>query len=266
MSKILSKYVDFQVLNLTWNDITKLDIEDRAAYALMSFALNEINQVGRLLAFVPAGKDDELNKDIEFAAGLTVNFLLRTLSSKLFELKEFFELKGKYNRSKSKILLSIQTDLTSNLEQIRVGIGYKFAKKIRHEASFHYHLKTARLRVVSTSDQSETRIFKHKMPANSYYPMGEEAFFAGLINEFLDENGLSNDLDTLITEWGEWCINCIVVFNKLFEHFSLKAFGEKRLAEIETERRFIVPAHAIRELGTETIPFFVSRQVEVTSP
>jgi len=199
------------------SDLDGLSDDQQAAFAVLCFAVSELNSLARMYLF----SSQKLNEQGEIIAALAIqsNLLIRTISSKLFEIREFLEFKGKYNKTSDSKLLEFGKNATQRFAAIGEGVGYDFAVKLRHEASFHYHLKPARKRLKWVSSDALRSLYLHKLKGNSFYPFGEEALFIGLINESISSLDEVPKAQELIEAWANWSTSASGLVNELFDEF-----------------------------------------------
>jgi len=181
--------------------------------------------------------------------------LIRTVSSKLFEVREFFEFRGKYNKSRDNELRDFGKRAMAYFKDIDALPGYGFAQKVRNETSFHYRIKPVKERFDRAPPFEDSSLFIQDLDANSLFPLGEEVVFWSLVQEFTVAGGKTGKED-VIQEWAEWSTKTMRLLNKLlFEFF--ERFIEPKSAGYQTRE---LPIQGPRDLiglhGTTHLPIF----------
>ncbi len=214
MNRALIKFSEFRPSK---ENLDGLSEDLRAALAVFCFALNEINSLMRLNQFSEQSLDEK--PEIVSAIVIQRTALMRTISSKLFELREFLSIHGKYSKTNDADLQAFKTFAHSMMKTLEDHEGFKFVKKIRNEATNHYSLKAARSRLAWVHDEAQRTLYSHENPRNSFYPYGEEVLFIGLINELIRSTEDQSAAAELILKMADWNIAATRVFNELFNEF-----------------------------------------------
>ncbi len=251
-NKALIKLVEYP---LTQRELQVLNLEIRACFSLFCHGVSEINALQRL--FILTSGEPAEEKEILIASSIQTNVLMRTLSSKLFELREFLEFKGKYNRTNDEELIAFGKSAGARLAKLDDSEGFKFAKKLRHEAAFHYQMKPARERQKHIHETADASLYMTKAEGGSFFPYGEEALFIGLINQTVDATDNKDAAKKLINSWSKWSTEFIrtlnEIFSDFFERFVQVAFPNK----YAKEKVFWVSSELVGEIRAARSPVFL---------
>jgi hypothetical protein len=124
------------------------------------------------------------------------------MSSKLFEVVEFYQMKGKYNRTKDAKLKEFAQHAASTYKGLSHLTGHSIATTLRHEAISHYKLQPARMNSDFIPNDLDCSTFVYQIDGNCFFSLGEETIFEAKLERIASEIGESS-LDTLAL-WLEW--------------------------------------------------------------
>lgn len=222
-NKALVKLVEFPISR---HDLENLTDDQRAAFAIICHFVNEVNVFQRL--FIASGHDWPSDPEMLVAVAIQRNTIVRVLSSKIFEIREFFRFSGRYNRTKDEKLKRFGEWADETLERLDDGDGYRFAKSVRDEGSFHYHLKPARELQKWVHDDAMRSVFVGKTSGSSLFPYGEEVMYIGLANEFVSSKETNEKVKKLMEDWSEWSLAVVREVNVISKRFFLSSFSRLR--------------------------------------
>ncbi|WP_217371973.1 hypothetical protein [Ruegeria arenilitoris] len=219
---------------LTWDEFTSIPEDQRAAVAVASYAVSEINALSRLYLF--AVQEMTGNPVIDGAVFIQANVLLRAVSSKVFEFTQLINLKDNHNKTNDPIVKKIFSDAEVAFQELKNREGFRLAQAIRNEASNHYRLKPARNNMKGLAEQARLSFCMNRMSGNSYHPLGEEFMFIARLNRAGQKAETKEDKLKLHSEWFEWNIDAVRwvngVFRELMKEIVLKKFPSKRAVKV----------------------------------
>jgi hypothetical protein len=170
----------FNELNMRWSHFSELSDDQKAALAIVCFAASEVNALAKMYIFAQhelTGKDA-----IDYGIMAQTHSILRTWSAKLFEMSEFVEFKGKYNKTKDTKLQKLGDEAFQSFKPLMGLEGHRIAKSLRHEATSHYYLAPVKSNLPFVDDKANCSFYLHSSSGNSNFPLGDEVVFAGLLN------------------------------------------------------------------------------------
>jgi hypothetical protein len=252
VNKALLKFSEYPVSN---EELAGLTEDQRAAFAVLCFAISELNFLSKMFRY--SGHSDQEKDEIIAAWGIQSHILIRTISSKLFELREFFKFTGNNNRTSDPYLEKLRKRANEKFREIDKHEGLKLAKSIRHEASFHYRLGAAKKRLASVHGDCIKSLYLHELGVNSFYPYGEEDLFIGLINEIAGSVEDKAKAKRVIEAWGEWSRQSASAFNELLSEFVEELIVKRRPAKRPLEKMYWVEPSLVGEVEKTKLPAFV---------
>ena len=215
MSKTLAiEY--FVELEMKWKDFAPLSDDQKAALAVVCFAVTEVNALMRMYAF--ADHDFTGKPAIDYGMLAQSQSILRTWSAKLFEFSEFIAFKDKANRTTDSVLKSLSDKHTLTFESLKPAAGYQTARYLRHEATNHYLLSPVKKNLPYVSDKANCNFYLHQMTGNSHYPMGDEVVFAARLNREGAHLATSEEKKETYRTWWNWNLTATKWLNDV--HFS----------------------------------------------
>lgn len=201
MSKSLA-IESYLEINLKWKHLDALSVDQKAALAIVCFAVTEVNSLSRLYLFSQhphAGEDA-----IDFAIMAQTNSLLRSWSAKLFEFSDFLTFKDRSNRTDDEKIRKIAAESLEDFAKLLEGNGYNTARALRHEATNHYLLGPVRKNLPYVSESATTTFFLHRKNGSSVYPIGDEVVFAARLNRIGASFDTYEQRVALYKEWFDW--------------------------------------------------------------
>ena len=206
----------FVELEMKWHDFLPLSDDQKAALAVVCFAVSEVNALMRMYAFATHDLTDE--PAIDYGMLAQSQSILRTWSAKLFEFSEFITFKDKANKTSDPVLNSLSEKHVATFETLKTADGYQTTRYLRHEATNHYLLNPVKKNLPFVSEAADCSFYLHKMRGNSRYPMGDEVVFAGRLNR--EGAHLTTDEEKRVTykKWWNWNLAATHWLNDV--HFS----------------------------------------------
>lgn len=251
-NKALVKLAQYRI---TSSDLDKLTQDQKAAYAVLCYSISEINALQRM--YLCSGPDLPEAPELVAAVAMQRNLLIRVLSSKLFELREFLKFEGKYNRTKDSALTDFGKSFEDRLSALDDCEGFRFAKRLRNEGSFHYHLKPTRARLEWVHPSAQSSMYISKAQGSNFFPYGEEVLYEGLLNEFIGSMDDEVAARELLESWAEWSMSFIREANKLFTEFFLRFIEPASSTQYAREKVYWVSPEVVSEIGGVCIPAFL---------
>lgn len=190
--------------DLTREGFRSLPEEHQAVLAVLSYAVSEINALQRLFVAQELKMTDF--DAVNSAIKIQYFVVLRTWSSKLFEVIDFFDkvFFGKKPEVKDNILLGLASAAAEKINSIRSGAGYDTARDIRNEAAYHYSFKAAKGNLSHVRDQADCRLYTHVHGGNDFYPLGEEVMFQARLERKWKALPSINERNGAFLSWLEW--------------------------------------------------------------
>lgn len=242
------------------SDLKSLPNDHAAALGLVSYAVGEICVLFRLYASSPDPSGD-IDDDVQVAILTQKLVLMRAISSKLFEFVDFIEQKETFHQTDDEVLRQLFVSTRQSFANMSNGIGYKIARNVRHEATYHYSLKATRKNLSLDLSSSNLDLFPNEPFGNAFYPFGESAVFMLSLKRQLNKLGSEESEQSAIDEWFTWVLGGV---NWLRECHT--AFLETLIFAHHPGRQAIESVHwvdprIVGKAGEPTAPVFV-RQLQ----
>ena len=241
---------------ITSGDLASLSEERRTMYALLSFAINELNTLGRLSGFAahpPCGQEN-----IDIVSAIQSATVLRVWSAKLFELFDALESCEKQVAADAGLLEFI-VEFKNRFSQQRQSEGYSVARNIRHESTNHYKFDAIRKNLNFIDESANCKLQFHSLLGNSFYPYGEEIAFVGRINRHFSSSKDSLKGPEQIQLWMAWNLEVTKLANEVFQRFLKKfiigAFPKRR----GSRKTYWIPPSLVAEIGSVKVPVFIRK-------
>lgn len=223
----------YQVFETNWQELQQLPEAHLAVVSLLQFAVSEANTFMKVYLCQDHPYTQE--KALDSVINIHKFTVLRTWSSRLFEIIEFLE-QGKNKEFKEDVLLSELTEKAlEGFEEIRSGNGYEIARAIRHEATNHYSLKAAKKNLNHVPAAMDCRMYLAKNRGNEFFPLGEAVMFHARLNRHWASKAASERRKRL-EDWLDWCIKANDLASKTHALFVSKLVFEP-LGRNEVVRR-----------------------------
>jgi hypothetical protein len=247
-------------IKITWSELKLMPAEQRAFFALICMALNDIITFSRLVVLANWKPGREENIDV--IAAIQKNSLLRVWSAKLFELSEAIENIEKKKKLLDKPLKEFILKHRALYADISELPGYFLARAIRNQASSHYGFSDIVRSLDHVGDLAKCGYLLHEATGNSCYPLGEEVAFVGQLNRHMSGTQRFANKTTGIEEWMDWNVkatrianNLIADFNREFVKPILKA-DRQRLQR----RAYWLDHRMVGQYGETMLPIFMRRR------
>ncbi len=187
---------------VTWKKLRTLPEEHLAAISVLAYAVSEINALQRI--YLSQSHEPSGEQAIDSAANIQKFVVLRSWSSKVFEIEQFVQLGGKKPETSDQALVNLASRARVAFEELRAGEGYQVAQIIRHEATNHYSFRAAKKNLSHVPKGMDCDMYLHDMGGNSFFPVGEaEMFHARLSRRWANISSYSKR-QKLFEEWLDW--------------------------------------------------------------
>jgi hypothetical protein len=224
-----SQTEELRVVKFSHEQLSDLTEHEQVLLALLSYAVSETNALWRIFECVK-------HKDVD--AGVAIgavaaqrHVVLRTWSAKLFELHA--ALKALLNEA------ALEQDLRAFVEAIRSEIAgtpdgevSDVVKRFRHNSTNHTSVNSVKANLKRMNPASDINFYFSNLEANSFFPIGEEAFFAGEYNSIvqsLEEKTLDK-----FSDWLDWVLQTTKrLIHHLDEFLTRFVFSDGRAVEWE---------------------------------
>ncbi|UWQ54265.1 hypothetical protein [Leisingera caerulea] len=250
-------------LPICWAELSSLSDDEKAVVGVLSYATTESNALRRMFIFA---SHEMVGEDaIDTAISIQRFVLLRTASSRLFEVKEFLEFGGKRKTLKDEKILAFAAEALDAFEKLKGKNGYEIARNMRHEATHHYSLSAARKNLRHVPSNANCSLYLHQMTGNSYYPMGEEVMFVGGMNRVGAKFSSKEEKQELINEWYEWNLAASQwlenTFTSCLKLFLLPKFPQKKALR----KSFRLGPELVSSPDEHKVPIFLGDVSNVTN-
>lgn len=211
--------VQFDEFPLSMDTLRKLPEDQVAALAVLSFAVSEANALQRIFLSQSHGYTGE--KLIDEVMNVQKFVILRTWSSKLFEVREFLQsLCGIKRSTKDGVLYDLANQAIDDLERTTNTEGYRVARDIRNESSNHYLLEAARKNLPHVHSDALCNIYIHQHSGNDFFPLGEAVMFHGRLHRRWKNDSSLEERKRKFGLWIDWCIDASSSFDRSHARFA----------------------------------------------
>lgn len=239
------------IVNLKLRNLAALNKQQKATLAMVSFALSEINALRRLALFSLFSLEKQA--ELEQAAVIQRNLILRTLTGKLFEFLKFFDVicSGK---AKDKLVLDEFITFKPKVSALKSKKGYQIAKTIRNSISNHYDIDMVMRCLSSVPDSCDCSMYLTDQRGNCYFPMGENVVFAGIMSDSRKQHAIlkENDIDV----WVDWTSDVSELIYELHKALFLKLVHKKDPTIRPIERNIFLDPDLVGDIGPQRLPLF----------
>lgn len=205
-------------IQISWSELKLMPTEQRAFFALICMALNDIVTFSRLVVLANWKPDQEEN--INIIAAIQKNSLMRVWSAKLFELSESIANIDRKKKLEDKSLKDFIEKHKVLYAEISNLPGYFLARAIRNQASSHYSFSDILRSLDHVGDLAKCGYLLHEATGNSCYPLGEEVAFIGQINRHMTGTQSFGSATNGIAEWMDWNVKATSIANNLIADFN----------------------------------------------
>lgn len=193
--------LEYQV---SWKQLRRLPDEHVAAVAILCFSVSEVNALARIYLASNHTMIDE--KAINSAIAIQQMLIIRTWSSKLFEVQKFLRFGGKKPNTKDATLRKLGSEALERFLILTEQEGFEVAGNLRDEAAHHYSFEAAKKNLGSVESDANCNFYLHDQNGNSFFPLGEEVMFDGRLNRRWKNVKSQEDRDELFMSWLNWCL------------------------------------------------------------
>ena len=241
---------------LSWEELQTFPEDQQAALAVFSYAASEANALSKLYSATSHSLTGENAIDCAISTQLFV--ILRTWSSKLFEVEAFLNFKGK-NRTSDQEVLELAKVSLSNFSRLRDSDGYLIARDVRNEASHHYSFTAAKKNLKHVSARANCTMYLHEMNGNSFYPMGEEVLFIGRLNRRGAQLDSEEKRSALLGKWMDWNIEANSWLNDTHAEFMRTLVLEKLGNKFAKKRTYWIDPVLVGKVTERKTPVFLRK-------
>ena len=205
-------------LGISWTELGEMPDEQKAFFALICLAQNDITTYSRLV--VLANWEPTRDENVNVIATIQINSLLRVWSAKLFEFSKLIDRIGGGKLIKDDALRIFARKYLHLFSTIESMPGYSIARMLRNDAASHYAFPEV-VRSLSKIDASaKCGYIMHESVGNSYYPFGEEVAFVGQLNRHLSGTSKKIDAAQGVRDWMNWNTQASRIAGKVLPDFN----------------------------------------------
>ncbi len=246
------RLMELTVLPLTWADIRDVPIEQKALYLSLCFLVSELNALQRLalLSFQMLPEHPEL----EAAARIQSNALIRVISGKCFEANKFVE--SCTEKARDVEVRAICKAFAQRFEALQAVKGHHISEHVRRKMAFHLDFKEAVKSAQLAGDSVDCNCYVHAADGNCYFPAGDNVIFeAGLLQaDKAAKHSIATDKDH--SDWVEWTTSVISLLKEMhadvFEEFVFRRLGGR----LRKSRSVRIPDNLVARRESEYLPLF----------
>ncbi len=249
----------FYEVRLTRRQLFELNKEDAAFLASLCFFHNEIYLLYKLLiANINHGIDETVASKIN-AVNRTIS--LRLISSKIIEAIKLWKDQRKiWARRQSLTLSSALASKIDDLESVSSEPMHKASVHIRNLIGNHLIVSEFEDALDHTSDNADLNLYIHRETGNSFYSLGEEVLFSGLLNKYIASElpQYTNNAEQFIDDWLDWNDRAHKALESAASTFiTAMLLGEKINASARRTPHFLAPEN-VGDLSTFRFPSILS--------
>lgn len=197
--------VQYEEFPLSKDNLRSLPPDHVAAISALEYAVTEVNALRRV--FLSQSHDYTRNRVIDEALSIQRLVILRTWSSKLFEVREFFEsLCGKKPVSSDAKLSGLAASALASLAESEDLEGYEVARDVRNEASNHYLFSVAKKNIDHIHEGALLNMYVHRHVGNDFFPLGEAVMFHARLHRRWKSVASLEERRKKFEQWLDWCV------------------------------------------------------------
>lgn len=196
----MSKIDKLRKVEFSHEDLARLSESEQVLISILSYAISETNALWR--AFLCAKHDtDKTAEPVTQAIAIQRHVLLRAWNAKLYELIEtLVEFRNtEKNANLKKYITASILRITQNSTEKAPHLALLF----RNNSANHISIGTAKKAVKNLSPGADINMYFSEREANSFFPLGEEIFFAGVYNRYLKAKEGDASLEDF-DQWLDW--------------------------------------------------------------
>ena len=157
-------------LPLAWEELGAMPLEQKTLYVCLCFLVSELNVLQRLtLLSLKVFPDDPL---CERAARIQSNTLIRTYSSKCFEVQRFVA--SCVKKCKDVEVREFAADFERRFAVKNAGKGYAIAEHLRNKIGFHLDFREALKSTRNVLGKTDCNLYIQESDGNCFFPVGED--------------------------------------------------------------------------------------------
>lgn len=248
--------VHLNEISFSWQQMKTIPREHLAALSILSYAVTETNALSRI--YLCQSHKYINQKAIDSATNVHRFLVIRTWSSKLFEIERFLQFGGKKPLTTDKKLNMLADDALRKLAEISKGEGFEIAKNIRNEAANHYSFSAALRNIENVSESADCTMYLHDQSGNCFYPMGEEVMFHARLNRRW-RNHNHETRDRYFKEWLDWNIAANTWLAEVHAKFSCELLFKPMNGVTARKKVYWIPKEFVGRHTDRFTPVFFSR-------
>jgi hypothetical protein len=250
--------LEFHEYELDWVELRTLPTDHVAAFSVLSFAVNEVNVLRKNYISISHGYIGE--KSIDSANNINKFLVMRTWSSKLFEIAEFLRKIYKKKETSDDRLLDFVETASEKFDKLELGDGHDIARYIRNEASHHYSFNSAKQNIKHVFDGGDFNFYTHDVGGNDFYPIGEEVMFHGRLNRKWANIPSRVERGKLLQEWFDFNLKVtdwlMETHGYFAQEFIFRALGRNTMVV----KSYDVPPELVGDLSKTLTPIFYVKE------
>ncbi len=211
---------------LSAENLRSLPLEHTAAMSVLGFAISELNALRRI--FLSQSHEYTGEKPIDEASSIQRLVVLRTWSSKLFEVRDFLQsLSGKKSLTDDPRLQELAEKALLDINMSGSQEGFEVARDVRHEASNHYLFEAAKKNIPHLHEGASLNFYIHEHGGNDFFPIGEAVMFHGRLHRRWKNVPSIEERRRKFDQWIEWCMVTNEVLSVVHANFAKVLVFEK---------------------------------------
>jgi hypothetical protein len=247
-----TKDIEFMYFETDWSKLQVLPKQQLAALSVLSFAVSELNALQRI--YLGASHDYIGNKAVDSASNVTKFLILRTWSSKVFEVYEFFQSLQSTKRLDDSAA-KIASGAIKEFKALKDSDGYYTARALRNEAAHHYSFKAALKNIEHVPNNMDCNFYTHAATGNDFFPLGEAVMFHARLERQWKNVPTHDEKSEKFLGWLDWCQEAV----KWLAKWHAEAFAAFCGAHFELDFQkvsYTVPEHYSGDPVKHSTPLF----------
>ncbi|ASM74193.1 hypothetical protein SULPSESMR1_03421 [Pseudosulfitobacter pseudonitzschiae] len=246
--------LEFHEYELDWGELSTLPADHLAAFSVLSFAVSEVNVLRK--NYISISHDYTGEKSIDSANNINKFLVLRTWSSKLFEIAEFLRKIHKKKETSDARLFDFAKTASGKFDKLDLGDGHNIARYIRNEASHHYSFSSAKENIKHVFHGGDFNFYTHDVGGNDFYPLGEEVMFYGRLNRKWANIPSKTARNKLLQEWFDFNIKVTDWLMKTHGYFAREFIFVALGRNMMVVKSYDVPSALVGDLSKTLTPIF----------
>lgn len=249
--KALVKLAEFPLFR---KDFENIPTDQTALLGIISFAVSEINALSRL--YLSAEQEFKQDDAIDHAVFTQMFIIVRSWSSRLFELTNTFTELSKGRNTKDSVVIDLAKKIMDDLESPDTSAGQTIVRNIRNEAASHYPFEAAKKNVRHISEGANLKMYLHALDGNSFYPMGEALMFEARFHRHAQTDKREQAHSALFQDWLDWNLAASKWARRahlaIFEEIVITRFPNR----FAREKTFWVDPEMVGDVRGSRVPVF----------